>query len=306
LESTTYAGTTEQVLRPILEQSGLVAGEDFLLAYSPERVDPGNMKFDLRTTPRIVGGLTDRAATVAAAFYRHLVDDVHTLSSCRAAEMAKLLENTFRMVNIALVNELATLCADQRVDVWEVIEAAATKPFGFMAFYPGPGVGGHCIPLDPTYLAWQARRDTGRRFHLVETAQDVNDQMPSYVARRIIDSLNERGRSVRAARILVIGVTYKPNVGDVRESAAVAVVAHLARRGAHVSYCDPFVPEIKLDGLDLESVQLDDEALAAADCVAILTPHSSFDLDRIAARAAFVFDARNAVPARPDADIAKL
>jgi UDP-N-acetyl-D-glucosamine dehydrogenase len=305
LESTTYAGTTEEVLRPILEAAGLRDGEDFLLAYSPERVDPGNVKYDLRTTPRIVGGTTAESSEVAAAFYRQLVDEVHTLSSCRSAEMAKLLENTFRMVNIALVNELAMLCASQNVDVWEVIGAAATKPFGFMPFYPGPGVGGHCIPLDPTYLAWQTRRETGRRFRLVETAQDINDEMPAHVARRIVDALNERGVSVRNARILVLGVTYKPDVGDIRESAAVAVLAKLLQRGAQITYNDPFVSEITSGGVTLRSTDITPAALRAADCVALLTPHQSFNLDEIIAGASFIFDARNAIPVRSSA-ISKL
>jgi UDP-N-acetyl-D-glucosamine dehydrogenase len=298
LESTTYPGTTEQVLRPVLEAAGLTAGEDFLLAYSPERVDPGNRKYGLRGTPRVVGGLTPTSTEVAALFYRQLVDDVYLLSSCRAAELAKLLENTFRMVNIALVNELAMLCADQGIDVWEVIGAAATKPFGFMPFYPGPGVGGHCIPLDPTYLAWQSRRDTGKRFHLVEMAQDINAQMPAYVAGRIIDTLNDRGVSVRQARILVVGVTYKPDVGDIRESAAVEVLAKLARKGAQVSFHDPFVAHVTEYGLDLHSVPLDASALADVDCVALLTPHTRIDLDLLTTHASLLFDARNAIGRR--------
>jgi len=305
LESTTYAGTTEDVLRPILEAAGLRDGEDFLLAYSPERVDPGNVKYDLRTTPRIVGGTTAASSEAASAFYRQLVDEVHTLTSCREAEMAKLLENTFRMVNIALVNELAMLCASQDVDVWEVIGAAATKPFGFMPFYPGPGVGGHCIPLDPTYLAWQTRRETGRRFRLVETAQDINDEMPAHVAGRIVDALNERGVSVRNARILVLGVTYKPDVGDIRESAAVAVLAKLLQRGARITYSDPFVSEITSGGVTLRSIDITPEALRAADCVALLTPHQSFNFDEIIAGASFIFDARNAISIRSSA-ISKL
>jgi UDP-N-acetyl-D-glucosamine dehydrogenase len=298
LESTTYPGTTEQVLRPLLEAGGLTAGKDFLLAYSPERVDPGNTKYGLRSTPRVVGGLTPRSTEIAVLFYRQLVDEVYALSSCRAAELAKLLENTFRMVNIALVNELAMLCADQGIDVWEVISAAATKPFGFMPFYPGPGVGGHCIPLDPTYLAWQSRRDTGKRFHLVEMAQDINAQMPGYVAGRIIDTLNDQGVPVRQARILVIGVTYKPDVGDIRESAAVEVLAKLARKGAQISYHDPFVAHVTEHGLDLHSVPLDASVVADVDCVALLTPHSRIDLDLLTTHASLVFDARNAIGRR--------
>jgi nucleotide sugar dehydrogenase len=298
LESTTYPGTTEQVVRPLLEASGRIAGSDFLLAYSPERVDPGNTKYGLRETPRVVGGLTHTSTQVAALFYGQLVDDVYPLSSCRAAELAKLLENTFRMVNIALVNELAMLCAAQDIDVWEVIGAAATKPFGFMPFYPGPGVGGHCIPLDPTYLAWQSRRDTGRRFRLVEMAQDINAQMPTYVTGRIVDALNDREISVRRARILVVGVTYKPDVGDIRESAAIEVLARLAHKGAEVTYYDPFVARVTEHGLNLESVPLDPGRVASADCVALLTPHTRIDLHMLTTHAQFVFDARNAIGRR--------
>jgi UDP-N-acetyl-D-glucosamine dehydrogenase len=295
LESTTYPGTTEALLRPILEEGGLRSGKDFLLAYSPERIDPGNQKYGLRNTPRVVGGQTADATEVAGRFYGQLVDEVVTLSSTRAAEMAKLLENTFRMVNIALVNELATLCAEQDLDVWEVIRAAASKPFGYMAFYPGPGVGGHCIPLDPKYLAWQSRRDTGRAFKLVEMAQDINAGMPDYVASRIIDSLNDHHKSVRGARILALGVTYKPDVGDLRESAAVEVLGRLHRRGAHVRFHDPYVDRVDEHGLKLRRSALTAAALRDADLVAILTPHSAFDLDHVVAEASLVFDARNAV-----------
>jgi UDP-N-acetyl-D-glucosamine dehydrogenase len=282
----------------LLEAEGLRAGEDFALAYSPERIDPGNPKYGLRNTPRIVGGTNDVATMLAATFYRRVVDDVEELSSCRAAEMAKLLENTFRMVNIALVNELSTLCDTQGLDVWEVIRAAATKPFGFMPFYPGPGVGGHCIPLDPTYLSWQSRRDTGRPFRLVELAQDINAQMPGYVATRIVDTLNDRGITIRGARILGLGVTYKANVGDIRESAAIEVLAQLKRRGAQVLYADPFVDSIDEHGLDLRSVTVDDDLLRLVDCVALLTPHDAFDQVRVLNTARLVFDARNALAER--------
>ncbi len=294
LESTTYPGTTEEVVRPLLEAGGLVAGEDFLLAYSPERIDPGNPKYDLSNTPRLVAGLSPVAGEAAAAFYSQFTSDVHVLSSSRAAELAKLLENTFRMVNIALVNELAVVCAEQGIDPWEVIDAAATKPFGFMPFYPGPGIGGHCIPLDPTYLAWQSRRATGRRFRLVELAQDVNAEMPAHVTARIIEALNDDGRALRAARILALGVTYKPNVGDMRESAAIQVLRRLHRKGANVSFHDPFIRVLDLDGTLLERTELDQSALAAADCVAVLTPHASYDVEWVVRHARMVFDARNA------------
>ena len=298
LESTTYPGTTEQVLLPLLEVGGLRAGEDFLLAYSPERIDPGNEKYGLRNTPRVVGGLDEASTEASAAFYSRLVDEVTPLSSMRAAELAKLLENTFRMVNIALVNELAQLCAEQGIDTWEVIRAAATKPFGYMPFYPGPGVGGHCIPLDPTYLAWQSRRDTGRPFRLVEMAQDINAQMPAYVTTRVVEALNDRGLSVKGAKVLALGVTYKPNVGDLRESAAMEVLGHLARKGAQISYHDPYVDRIDSHGLDLTCTPLTPEALDAADCVLLLTPHDGYDLPEIVSHARLLFDARNAAQVR--------
>jgi UDP-N-acetyl-D-glucosamine dehydrogenase len=298
LESTTFPGTTEQLLCPLLEAGGLRAGRDFLLAYSPERIDPGNVKYGLRNTPRVVGGIGQASSEVAGVFYAQLVDDVEVVSSCRSAEMAKLLENTFRMVNIALVNELATLCAEQGIDVWEVIRAAATKPFGFMPFYPGPGVGGHCIPLDPTYLAWQSRRDTGRPFRLVEMAQDINAQMPAYVATRVVEALGERGKAIKGASVLALGVTYKPDVGDVRESAAVQVLARLARKGARLSFHDPFVGEIRDHGLSLRRSALTRGALQSADVVLLLTPHSAYDVDMVTSHARLLFDARNAVDGR--------
>jgi UDP-N-acetyl-D-glucosamine dehydrogenase len=306
LESTTWAGTTEQVLAPLLEVNGLRAGADFHLAFSPERIDPGNTKYGLRNTPRVVGGINPDSTKSAALFYSQLVDDVTELSSARAAEMAKLLENTFRMVNIALVNELAMLCADQGIDTWEVIRAAGTKPFGFMPFYPGPGVGGHCIPLDPTYLAWQSRRDTGRRFRLVEMAQDLNAEMPAYVATRIIDALGSRGVPVSHAKVLVLGVTYKPNVGDLRESAAVEVMSRLVRRGARVTFHDPFVEHVGEHGLDLNRTTLTTDEIAAADAVAVLTPHDTYDFDEIMSHARFVFDARNSLGVRDHADVVTL
>jgi len=300
LESTTYPGTTEQVLAPLLEAGGLRAGLDFLLAYSPERINPGDTSHGFAGVPRVVGGATPAATDAAAAFYGELVDVVHPVSSCRAAELAKLLENTYRLVNIALVNEMAQLCADQGIDTWEVIDAAATKPFGFQAFYPGPGVGGHCIPLDPAYLTWQSRRDTGRPFRLVEMAKDINDQMPAYVARRIMDALNRRRVAVRGSRLLALGVTYKPDVGDVRESAAIQVLAHLHSWGAKLSFHDPFVQEIDDHGVHLRRKRLTDRLVADADAVLLLTPHSSYDLPAICAGAQLVFDARNATgPGHP-------
>ena len=295
LESTTYPGTTEQVVRPLLEEHGLRAGRDFLLGYSPERIDPGNVKFGLANTPRVVGGMDSASGAAAVAFYAQLVDDVVPVSSCRAAELAKLLENTFRMVNIALVNELAMLCAEQGIDTWEVIRAASTKPFGFMPFHPGPGVGGHCIPLDPTYLAWQSRRDTGTPFRLVEMAQDINAQMPTYVARRVTDALNDAGRSIRGARVLALGVTYKADVGDIRESAALHVISQLQRRGADLMFHDPFVESIECEGLRMTRTPLTRQVVEAADCVLLLTPHSDYQPEELAQQASLLFDARNAV-----------
>lgn len=299
LESTTYPGTTEELVRPILENSGLVAGRDFMLAYSPERIDPGNPEYGLRNTPRIVAGTTPEATGLTALFYEQFVDKVHVVSSCRAAELAKLLENTFRHVNIALVNEMAMLCNEVGIDVWEVVDATATKPFGFMPFYPGPGVGGHCIPLDPAYLAWQVRRDSGHQFRILEQAQDINAQMPAYVATRIGDALNEAGKAVKDARVLVLGVSYKADIGDVRESPAVKVMANLHRRGARLSFHDPYVPSVSLNGGRLERVPLSLHAVDRADCVALLTPHGAYDLEWLADHATMVFDARNAYgPAR--------
>jgi len=294
LESTTYPGTTDQLVRPLLETSGLEAGRQFLLAYSPERIDPGNAEFGFRNTPKIVGGFTPESTGMVTLFYEQMVDKVVAVSSCRAAELAKLLENTFRHVNIGLVNEMATLCHEMGIDVWEVVEAAATKPFGFMRFTPGPGVGGHCIPLDPAYLAWQVRRDAGRQFRILEQAQDVNAQMPSYVASRLGEGLNDHGKAVKGARILVLGVSYKPNVGDVRESPALKVIGQLLRRGATVLFHDPFTDQVDIDGRVIEVSSLSRRLLTSVDCVAVLTPHSAYDLDWVAEHSMLVFDAHNA------------
>jgi UDP-N-acetyl-D-glucosamine dehydrogenase len=294
LESTTYPGTTEELVRPLLETSGMVAGKDFLLAYSPERIDPGNDEFGFREIPRVVGGLSAEATGLATLFYEQLVDKVVPVPSCRAAELAKLLENTFRHVNIALVNEMSQVCHELGIDVWDVIEAAASKPFGFMRFTPGPGVGGHCIPLDPTYLTWQVRRDADRRFRIVEEAQQINDEMPAWTAGRIAESLNEAGKAVKGSRVLVLGVAYKADIGDVRESPALKVIAHLRRRGARVTFHDPLVKDIRVNGSRIDRIDLSNEAVAQADCVALLTPHAGYDLDWLADHARCVFDARNA------------
>src|SRR6266508_3413787 len=294
LESTTYPGTTDDLVMPILETSGLRSGRDFLLAYSPERIDPGNQEFPPRLIPKIVGGSTPEATGVATLFYNQIMDKVVTVSSCRAAELAKLLENTFRHVNIALVNEMAVLCHEMGIDVWEVIDAAATKPFGFMTFYPGPGVGGNCIPVDPAYLAWQVRRDVGHQFRILEQAQDINAQMPGWVAARISEALNEHTKPLKGARVLVLGVAYKPDVGDIRESPSLRVMSVLERRGVDLAFHDPFVDTVTVNGKPLERTELTAEAVAGADLVAVLTPHSEYDLDWLARIATLVFDARNA------------
>jgi UDP-N-acetyl-D-glucosamine dehydrogenase len=295
LESTTYPGTTDDVIRPLLElASGLTIGVDFLLAYSPERIDPGNEDFGIRNTPRVVGGATPAATEAAAAFYGQMVDKVIPVSTARVAETSKLLENTFRHVNIALVNELTMLTHDLGIDVWEVIDAAASKPFGFMPFFPGPGVGGHCIPLDPTYLSWQVRRETGRRFGVLEQAQDVNDRMPNYVASRVAELLNGQGRAVKGALILALGVSYKSDVGDIRESPALLTMRALHRRGAVVRFHDFYIDEAWLNGEITRCVDDLDAELKAADMVLLLTHHEAYDLQRIADQARLVFDTRNA------------
>ncbi len=285
LESTTYPGTTDELVRPLLEKGGLVAGRDFFLAFSPERVDPGNPRFNTRNVPKVVGGITPACASLSAALYGAAIEQVVQVSSPRVAEMVKLLENTFRAVNIGLVNEIALMCDALGIDVWEVVEAAATKPFGFMPFFPGPGLGGHCIPIDPFYLSWKAKQ-SGFEARFIELAGYVNGAMPQAVVQKIADALNIRRKSVNGARVLVAGVAYKRDIDDMRESPALDVLHMLQQRGAIVSYCDPYVP--KLDpahgGLDLTSVErLDARTLAAVDCVAILTDHKVFDYAAIVA-----------------------
>jgi nucleotide sugar dehydrogenase len=306
LESTTYPGTTEEFVRPLLETSGLVAGRSFALAYSPERIDPGNTEYTFEGIPRVVGGISAESTGVAALFYGQLVDKVFTVSSCRAAELAKLLENTFRHVNVALINEMTMLCHEMGIGVWEVIDAAASKPFGFMPFYPGPGVGGHCIPLDPAYLAWQVRRDAGRQFRILEESQDINAQMPGYVAARVSDSLNDAGKPMKGSKVLILGIAYKPDVGDTRESPSLKVLTLLRKRGVAASFHDPFVDSISLNGDVLQRTDLTRRAVAGADLVAILTPHSAYDLEWVATHAKLVFDARNAFGDQVRENVVKL
>jgi UDP-N-acetyl-D-glucosamine dehydrogenase len=297
LESTTYPGTTEERLQPILEAAGgLRAGEDFDLVFSPERIDPGNPAFGLRNTPKIVGGTTPQATGRAAAFYRTFVDEVIEVADPRTAETAKLLENTFRHINIALVNELAILCQDLDVDVWNVIDAAASKPFGFMPFYPGPGVGGHCIPVDPMYLSWRVRQFGGAA-KFIELARDVNNAMPLYCVSRVQELLNDREKPLKGSRILLLGVSYKRDVGDMRETPAEPLVARFTQRGSVVDYHDPHVPAWYVPGVgERKSVDLDADRLAATDCVVVVTDHTDVDYGFVVEHAPLVFDTRKVVP----------
>ncbi|HEX6470474.1 MAG TPA: nucleotide sugar dehydrogenase [Streptosporangiaceae bacterium] len=292
LESTTYPGTTEEVVRPVLETSGLVAGEDFHLAFSPERIDPGNPVYGLRNTPKIVGGLTAACASEAAAFYGKFVEKVVQAKGTREAEMAKLLENTYRHVNIALVNEMAVFCHELGIDLWDAIECAATKPFGFQAFRPGPGVGGHCIPIDPNYLSYKVR-SLGYPFRFVELAQEINDRMPRYVVERVQQLLNRDGRALKGAKILMLGVTYKADIADQRESPARPVARRLLRLGAELAYHDPFVRAWQVDGADVPHAGDDlAAALRAADLTIVLAGHSAYAPETLAANARLVFDTR--------------
>ena len=295
LESTTYPGTTEEVVAPLLEAgSGLKAGSDFLLAYSPERIDPGNPNFDISNTPKVVGGTTPDAAKAARALYERVVQSVVTTRGTREAEMAKLLENTFRHVNIALVNEMAVFCGELGVDLWDSIAAASTKPFGFMPFYPGPGVGGHCIPVDPSYLSWRVKK-LGFSFRFVELAQEINARMPGYVVTRLGDLLNERGLALSRSTVLCLGAAYKPGVSDCRESPAIEVMQLLLAKGANVIYSDPHVPTLELDGRSLSSTEVGPDTLAGVDAVVILTAHQEFDLDLVAKASRLVLDTRAAI-----------
>ena len=296
LESTTYPGTTDEVVRPILQRSGLAVPGDVFLAFSPEREDPGNAKYGTRTIPKIVGADDAESRLAVEALYRCAVERIVPVSSTRAAELTKLLENIFRSVNIALVNELKLLCERMHLDVFEVIDAAATKPFGYMPFYPGPGLGGHCIPIDPLYLTWKAREfEFATRF--IELAGEINTAMPEHVVRRMQDALNHRGKALKGAHVLVLGVAYKPDVDDVRESPAVTIIELLEAKGANVSYHDPHVPKLprmRSHRLQLASVPLTDEELARADCTLIVTHHRAVDYERVVAGTRLVVDTRNA------------
>jgi len=294
LESTTYPGTTREVVLPILEESGLKAGSDFFLAYSPERVDPGNSIFHTQNIPKVVGGITPRCAETAVFFYRQYIDNVFSVSSTDCAEMVKLLENTFRSVNIALANEMALTCHSFGINVWEVIEAAKTKPFGFMPFYPGPGLGGHCIPVDPYYLTWKARMK-GCEPRLIELAGHINSQMPAFVIRGMADALNEKRKCLNGAKVLALGVAYKRDTNDVRESPALQVLLGLQEKGCEICFSDPYVPQITINETNLDSVTLSPELLQSMDLVVVLTDHSKFDYAMIARFSPLIFDTRNAL-----------
>src|SRR5690349_15251522 len=296
LESTTYPGTTREVLLPKLgTERGLTIGEDWFLAFSPERVDPGREDFTTINTPKVMGGITEACSEVATVWYEGAIQNVHRVSSAEAAEMAKLLENTFRMINIGLVNELAIMCEHLGVDVWEVIDAAATKPFGFMKFTPGPGLGGHCIPIDPLYLSWKMKS-----FHynarFIELASEINTNMPRYVVSRVMEAMNDRGRALKGSKVLVLGAAYKPDIDDLRESPALDVIGLLQKKGALVEYHDPYIPHIhhETDGWYLESVEDVMKSVKEADVVVIITDHKDYDYKAIVEASEFVFDSRNA------------
>jgi len=295
LESTTYPGTTREILLPALESTGLVVGRDFFLAFSPERVDPGNPIYGTRNTPKVVGGITARCRQVAVALYQPAIDRLVPVSTTEAAELVKLLENTFRSVNIGLVNEMAIVCDKLGVDVWEVIEAAATKPFGFMKFLPGPGLGGHCIPIDPHYLAWKMR-GLNYKTRFIDLAGELNTEMPLFWVRKVAEALNQQGKAVRGATVLVLGVAYKRDIEDIRESPALDIMRLLEGQGAHVLYHDPHVPSFCEDGREFRSVPLTPETVAGADCVMVVTDHSSVDYRAIQRRARLVVDTRNVMP----------
>lgn len=298
LESTTYPGTTEELVRPLLEESGLRGGVDFCLGYSPERIDPGNTRWTFENTPKVVSGIDDASLRGVEAFYGALVDKVVPVGSPAEAELVKLLENTFRHVNIALVNELAMFAGDLGVNIWSAIDAASTKPFGYMRFTPGPGVGGHCLPVDPSYLSWRVRRRSGQPFRFVELANDVNEHMPDYVVRRIVLLLNKYGRAVRDTRVLLLGLAYKAATSDWRESPSIAVAEQLAALGADVHACDPHIPAVSKPGLELSLEHYGPEALAAADLVVVLVDHPEFDADEICRHASIVFDAKGVLRGR--------
>ncbi len=305
LESTTYPGTTQELIRPLLEKTGMQVGRDFFLAFSPERVDPGNPKFNTRNIPKVVGGVTPACTDVAVRLYRQRLERVVPVSSPEVAEMVKLLENTFRSVNIGLVNELALMCSRLKIDVWEVIEAAATKPFGFMPFFPGPGLGGHCIPIDPFYLSWKARA-SGFEARFIELAGHVNGQMPEHVVNLVAESLNRRGRAVHGSHILVLGVAYKADIDDTRESPSLDIIETLRERGARIEYSDPHVPALEFAGQRMKSVPLTPAQLRGFDCAVIATAHRSFPYAMVLRHSKAIVDTRNALRGSRSSKIVRL
>lgn len=294
LESTTYPGTTDEIVIPKLTETGMVVGKDLFVAFSPERVDPGNPEYHTGNIPKVVGGVTPSCIKIAAALYGCVVAQVHTVSSTRVAEMVKLLENTFRSINIGMVNELALMCDQMGINVWEVIDGAATKPFGYMPFYPGPGLGGHCIPIDPFYLSWKAR-SVGFEARFIELAGQVNQYMPQHVLSKAGEALNSKGKAIKDSKIVILGVAYKKNVGDMRESPAIDVIGRLLARGADISFVDPYVPALAVGETTISKVDLSSEVLANSDLLIIITDHDSFDYRLIEEKAPLVLDTRNAL-----------
>jgi len=305
LESTTYPGTTEEILAPMIGNKGFKVGRDIFLAFSPERVDPGNEKYTTRNIPKVVGGVTPRCGKMAAALYSGVMEKVHPVSNAAAAEMVKLLENTFRSVNIGLVNEIALMANQMGIDIWEGIEAAKTKPCGFMPFYPGPGIGGHCIPLDPFYLSWKAKQ-FGFESRFIELAGVVNGQMPHYTVDRVGEALNRFRKAINGAKVLVLGVAYKKNISDVRESPALDILHLLQKKGAVLSYCDPYVPEVRDGVIDLKASPFSAATLRKADCVLVVTDHSAFDYKMVWREAKVVVDTRNALKGMDGRKVVKL
>ncbi len=301
LESTTFPGTTKDIILPELEKKGLKVGKDFFLSFSPERVDPGNKKYTIRNTPKVVGGITPECTEITKIFYEQIVEKLVPVASTQEAEMTKLLENIFRSVNIALANELTLMCDRLGIDIWNVIEAATTKPFGFMPFYPGPGLGGHCIPVDPIYLSWKAKT-YGFYSKFIEFAEEVNRNMPYYVVRKITDALNTHKKCINGSKILILGVAYKENVGDIRESPALDIIEILFWQGAEIIYNDPYVPEIKIGAKKVRSVSLNKDLLSQTDCVVITTAHNSYDYKWIVENANLIVDTRNATKNLPNKD----
>lgn len=293
LESTTYPGTTEEIVKPILEETGMKCGEDFFLSFSPERVDPGNKVYNTKNTPKVVGGVTPNCTEVAAALYNNVLDnDVHTVSSPAIAEMEKILENTFRNINIALVNEMAILAEKMKIDIWEVIDAAKTKPYGFMAFYPGPGLGGHCIPIDPFYLTWKAR-EHDYHTRLIELAGEINNSMPDFVIDRLMKVLNKYKKPLNGSKILLLGVAYKKDIDDLRESPSLKLIELLEQENADLIYNDPFIPQFKHKGKEYKSKEITDELLEEVDAVLIATDHSEYNAENIVEKSEIIFDTRN-------------